>query len=143
MVKLLARPILKILLVVILCLGLGSCAGVGSKPPEAAIATAIAQKLERTQSLLARQLSVSQTTLPHLEVHRVIISHYQWTTLDRPTTGHPRVVQVQGTYQLKGGGLSRRQQHQNRPFKLYLEPPASQEGKDWVGIELATAPSDP
>ena len=73
MVKLLARPILKILLVVILCLGLGSCAGVGSKPPEAAIATAIAQKLERTQSLLARQLSVSQTTLPHLEVHRVII----------------------------------------------------------------------
>ncbi len=126
---------LQFLLVTLLCLGLWSCAGVDAKPPEAAVTAAIAQKLERTQSLLARQLALAEGTLANPRVDQVIIAHYHWTTLEQH-----RVVQVQGTYHLKGGSLSRSQQRQNRPFEVYLERREAQDGNDgWVEIEPTPA----
>lgn len=125
---------LQFLLVALLCLGLWSCAGVDAKPPEAAVTAAIAQKLERTQSLLSRQLALTEGTLTNPRVDQVIIAHYHWTTLE-----HHRVVQVQGTYQLKGAGLSRSQQRQSRPFEVYLERREAQDGNGWKEIEPTPA----
>ncbi|MBU6230278.1 MAG: hypothetical protein KGQ93_11365 [Cyanobacteria bacterium REEB459] len=141
MMKLLTRQAVRLLLVLILGLGLGSCGGLQTHPPEAAVIQAIGQKLEQTQSLLSRQLAFS---LGNPTIDQVIINQYQWTVLqpvadpagETPHQPQP-VVRVQGTYQLKGGGLNRRQQRRRRSFELYLAPRALQPGKGWVTIEPA------
>jgi len=122
------QPI-KCLVIIGLCLFLWGCGLANPKPPRAAVEVAIAEKIAQTQALLHSQQPTSDTSADPFRVGSVKISHHQWTTLaDQP------VVEVEGTYRLTGGRLSRAQQRQARAFDLYLQRGATD--ADWTLVDL-------
>ena len=121
------QPI-KYLIIIGLCLSLWGCGLAKPKPPRAAVETAIAQKIAQTQILLRGQQPSPDTAADPFRVGSVKITHHQWTALaEQP------VVEVEGTYRLFGGNLSRAQQRQARAFDLYLQRGATEE--DWILVD--------
>ncbi len=118
----------RLILGLVLCLSLWGCGVVNSQPPKAVVEQAIAEKVAQTQSLLSRQLSPSTDISSPAQVGRVNITEHRWTTVaDQPA------VQIDGTYRLQGGGLTKAQQRQDRDFSLYLK---RGETKDqWILVE--------
>lgn len=124
-----SRPV-RLLMVAALCLSLWSCGLFNPGPPRSVVATALSQKAAHTQTLLYQQLALPDEDVTPPQVSGVRITGHHWITLnDQP------VVEVEGIYRLKGGGLTRSQQRQSRDFSLYLQRGETQD--DWLLVNPA------
>lgn len=115
------------LLLALLCLILTGCGFFNPGPPSAVVEKAVAQKLVQTQELLRSQLS-NPTDASSFEIGRVKVDAKHNVTLDDRS-----VVEVEGTYTLKGGDLSRAQRRQQRPFEVLLQRGSEEE--QWLLLE--------
>ena len=114
------------LLVGLLCFALLGCGLVNPQPPRSVVVAAISTKLSQTQSLLSRQLDLSDRPQVAETVRQVRITERHWTILDqRP------LMQVRGTYRLSGTGWSRSQQPQ--AFEIYLQRGENRE--QWLLVD--------
>lgn len=127
------RP-LRLVVIVGLCLALWGCGIVNPRPPRAVIESAIAQKLAQTQAILYRQFNTSTAPENLSQVGRLRVTDHHWTTVAGQS-----VVEVEGTYHLKGGSLTGAQRRQNLNFDVYLQ---RGDVKDqWLLLEPAPTPS--
>jgi len=110
------HPPTHLLLLLFLCFSLTGCSVFNAGPPTAVVERAIAQKLEQTQGVLRSQLSTEESSSNPFQVGKVSVSRQHQVLV-----GSQAAVEVEGTYTLKGGTLSRRQRQQQRPFDLYLK----------------------
>lgn len=119
-------------MLVMLCLVLWGCGWINSAPPRSIVVEAVAQKVNQTQAVLQQQLGQSpETATDWPQASGIHITEHRWLTLQNQP-----VVEVNGTYHLKGGGLGWGQQRQTRPFSLYLR----RTGEDqWTTVDLAGA----
>ena len=117
------RPLRGVVLLV-LCLSLWGCGLVNPRPPRAVIEGAIAQTLTQTQTILYRELAPAAGAAGLAQVSGIRIRDHHWTSLDNQP-----VVEVVGTYHLKGGGLASPQRRQVRAFDIYLQRGSTQ--ADW------------
>jgi hypothetical protein len=131
MARLKAINLGRLILGLLLCLSLWGCGVVNPQPPKAAVESAIAQKVAQTQSLLSRQLALREESSSPAQVGRVKVTGHHWTTI-----ANQPAVEVEGTYQLQGGGLTRAQQRQERDFSLYLKRGDTKD--EWILVEPAT-----
>ena len=115
-------------LILLLCCFLTGCGLFNPGPSSAVVETAVAQKLLQTQELLRSQLAHEITAIQSFEVGRVKVSSKRKVTL-----GNQPAFEVEGTYTLKGGNLSRIQRQQSRPFDIYLQRGAEQD--QWFLLE--------
>jgi hypothetical protein len=141
-------PILRLVLLLTLCGSLLGCSVFNPGPPAAVVQQAVAQKLWQTQSLLRAQLSGQALVESTFEVGKVKVNAHHPVSL-----GQVSAVEVEGTYTLKGGDLSRAQRRQLRPFDIYLqrgpekdqwrllEPTSTTAG--WTAIPLTPAQAAP
>lgn len=122
------RPIRGVVLLV-LCLSLWGCGLVNPRPPRAVIEGAIAQTLSQTQTILYRELTPAAGAAGLAQVSGIRIRDHHWSSLaNQPGTQQP-MVEVVGTYHLKGGGLTPPQRRQVRAFDIYLQRGSTQD--DW------------
>ncbi len=121
------RPI-RWVLVGILCLSLLGCGLINPRPPRAVVEGAIAQKLSQTQAVLHRQLSSSDAQANTLQVSHIRITDHRPLALAGQSA-----VEVSGTYQLQGAGLSKAQQRQTRPFDIYLHRENAE--TEWILVD--------
>jgi len=107
---------LPLLLVLTLCVLLSSCSWINPGPAKTVVEQAIAQKLMATQTLLRTQLPGESEATNPFAIGRVTVTSTRQISLDNQAA-----VEVEGTYTLKGGNLSRAQRQQVSPFNLYLQ----------------------
>jgi hypothetical protein len=122
------HPPAHLLLLLFLCFSLTGCSFFNSGPSTAAVEQAIAQKLVQTQGVLRSQLSTEESSSKPFQVGKVSVSRQH-----KVMVGQQAAVEVEGTYTLKGGTLSRSQRQQQRPFDLYLQRGA--ETDQWLLLE--------
>jgi hypothetical protein len=108
--------LLRFPLLLTLCFSLLGCSIFNPWPPSGIVEQAIAQKLDQTQSLLSTQISGLEVASDSFRVGRVKINSRRSMSIE----GQP-VVEVSGTYTLKGRSLSRSQIRQARPFDIFLQ----------------------
>ncbi len=124
-----------LLLIILLCLSLTGCGFFHPGPPKAVVEKAVAQKLVQTQELLRSQLASGGDAPKPLAVGQVKVS-----SKGSVTVGGQSAIEVQGTYTLKGGDLSRAQRQQSRPFDLYMQPGSDEDPwrllePDFAGVD--------
>lgn len=124
-----SRPV-RWLLAAVLCCSLWGCGLVNPGPPRSAVVAALSQKVADTQTLLYRQLALPEGELTPAQISGVRVTGHHWITLN----GQP-VMEVEGIYRLKGGGLTRSQQRQARDFSLYLQRGETKD--DWLLVNPA------
>jgi hypothetical protein len=123
-----ADPSTRLLLLLFLCFSLTSCGLFNAGPSTTVVEKAVVQKLEQTQALLRSQLSSNEPATDSLGVGQVSIS-----STHRVVIGNQPAIEVEGTYRLKGGNLSRSQRREVRPFDLYLRQ--GSETDQWLLLE--------
>jgi hypothetical protein len=120
--------VLSLLLMLALSLSLGGCGLLNGGPANTVVEQAVAQKLMATQALLRTQLPGDVEATNTFEVGRVKVTATRRVSLDDQAA-----VEVEGTYTLKGGNLTRAQRQQLRPFDLYLQRGETQD--QWLLLE--------